>query len=161
MDENNKKIDLKAIHGLVQNFLQKISPEAIINSVTENQGTITIAVHVSDPSIFIEQNQEILFSIQHLLKIILHKNTGMLCPVDLDINGYKKKRHTYLKELAINSANEVALAKHEVVLPPMNSYERRLIHLELSERRDIAVQSSGEGNNRHIVISPIPNNIQK
>ena len=35
---------------------------------------------------------------------------------------------------------------------PMNSYERRLIHMELSSRPDVKTDSVGEGKDRHIVV---------
>jgi predicted RNA-binding protein Jag len=34
----------------------------------------------------------------------------------------------------------------------MSSYERRIIHAELSKRTDVATDSQGEGFDRHIVI---------
>ena len=75
--------------------------------------------------------------------------------LDLDINDYKNKKIEYLKNLAKESADEVFLVKKTKTLPPMSSYERRIIHEELSQRQDVTTQSQGEGDNRQVVINPI------
>jgi len=56
----------------------------------------------------------------------------------------------YIKAAARKSLAE----KKEISLPPMNAYERRLVHVELSSRPDIKTESAGEGGERHIVIMP-------
>ncbi|PIR71473.1 MAG: hypothetical protein COU43_02475 [Candidatus Nealsonbacteria bacterium CG10_big_fil_rev_8_21_14_0_10_37_25] len=76
--------------------------------------------------------------------------------IDLDINGYKKKKLDYLKELARSLADEVALTKKEKNLPPMAAYERRIIHLELAGRSDVTTESIGEEPERRVVVRPYP-----
>jgi len=154
MDENNKKIDLKRARLLAEGLLKKISPEVRIDSVSDNDGTLMIAAKVDEPQLFISQGMETLLAVQHLLKVILRKNADCSCYVDLDINEYKKKRRIYLKELALSTANDVALVKREVALSPMSAYERRIVHMELSERRDIMTESRGIGTDRRIVVRP-------
>ncbi len=154
MDENNKKIDLKAARRVAQSLLEKLAPEVHISSVSESDGTVAISAKVDDPQFFIGQNMETLLAAQHLLKVMLRKDAGTPCHIDIDINGYKNKRREYLRELAVSTANEVALAKREVALAPMSAYERRVVHMELSERRDIVTESRGTGSDRRIVVRP-------
>jgi spoIIIJ-associated protein len=154
MDEHNKKIDLKTARRAAEGLLQKLAPEARIESVSESDGTITISAKVDDPQVFIGQDMETLLAVQHLLRAILRKDSGVSCYIDLDINGYKKKRREYLKELAISTANEVSLVKREMALSPMSAYERRIVHMELSERRDIVTESQGNGTDRRVVVRP-------
>ncbi|RLC39293.1 MAG: hypothetical protein DRH33_03225, partial [Candidatus Nealsonbacteria bacterium] len=72
----------------------------------------------------------------------------------LDINQYKKNKIEYLNDLAKSTADEVALSKKEKILPPMPSYERRIIHLTLAEREDVQTESQGEEPERRVVIKP-------
>jgi spoIIIJ-associated protein len=74
--------------------------------------------------------------------------------LNLDIDDYKKKKIEYLKYLAKDLADQVSLTKEEKVLLPMSSYERRIIHSELSQRIDVTTESRGDGFERHIVIKP-------
>jgi len=154
MDETNKRIDLKKIKAVAEGFLVKIAPEVSVNNVSFTENTIMIGIKVDDPQMFIGQNMETLLAIQHLLRVILRKVVEGVYYVDLDINSYKEKRRSYLKEMAVSTANEVALVRREVALCPMSAYERRIVHMELSERRDIVTESRGSGIDRRIVVKP-------
>ena len=87
--------------------------------------------------------------------MILNKKIQQAFYLNLDINDYKKKKIEYLESLAKTFADEVVASKEEKELPPMPPYERRIIHAQLSERKDIATESRGEGMDRHIVIKPL------
>ncbi|MDD4990570.1 MAG: hypothetical protein PHW31_04705, partial [Candidatus Pacebacteria bacterium] len=95
-----------------------------------------------------------LFEIQRLLKMVLNKKLQKVFYLDLDINEYKKKKAEYLKNMAKELADQVALTREEKPLLPMPSYERRIIHAELSQRTDVIAESQGDGIGRHIVIKP-------
>jgi spoIIIJ-associated protein len=139
---------------MVEEFFKKMEVEAKVEVMTQRESTIPIEVKVQDPQTLIGQNGETLFDIQHLMKIMMKRSFSESFYVDLDINNYKKKKIEYLKEMAKSNADEVSLSRKEIVLPPMTPYERRVIHVELSERRDIATESVGEEPRRKVVIKP-------
>jgi len=86
--------------------------------------------------------------------MVLCKKTGKNFYLKLDINDYQKQRVEYLKNLARETADQVAFLKQQKTLSPMSSYDRRIIHEELSGRHDVATESSGEGEERCVVITP-------
>ena len=75
--------------------------------------------------------------------------------VFVDINNYRRERENLILELARAAARKAVVTKGEIPLPVMNSYERRLIHLELSSHPDVKTESVGEGKERYIIIKPI------
>lgn len=75
----------------------------------------------------------------------------------VDINFYRKEREKLIIELAKAAAKKVLLTKQAVELPPMNSYERRLIHTEISLHPDLTTESQGEGKNRHVIVKFVKN----
>ncbi|MFA6376555.1 MAG: R3H domain-containing nucleic acid-binding protein [Candidatus Paceibacterota bacterium] len=155
---DSKKIDIKKIKKIAQEFIRKIAPEAEVDVLDQKEGTVFIEAKVDDPQTLIGPGSETLLAIQHLLRVILRKTGGGADKpyyIDLDINNYKKKKKEYLRELAVTTANEVALAKREVSLAPMSSYERRVIHMELKERGDVATESRGFGPERKVVVKPV------
>lgn len=115
---------------------------------------VSAELTLEEPQIMIGQQGQTLFEIQRLLRMILNKRLGQAFYLNLDINEYKKKKIEYLKDLARELADSVALAKEEKSLPPMSSYERRIVHAELSQRTDVLTESQGQGPDRHIVIRP-------
>jgi len=115
---------------------------------------ISLEIKSEEPKILIGQNGQTLFEIQHLLRNIVRKRIRKDIFLDIDINNYKKKKKEYLKEIALSSADEVFLTKKEKVLPPMSAYERKILHLTLSQRNDVKTESIGEGDERRVVIKP-------
>lgn len=93
-------------------------------------------------------------NLSHLVKLMADK-TDETSPVFVDINNYRRERENLILELARAASRKAATTKEEVVLPAMNAYERRLIHLELASRPDVRTESIGEGKNRYVVIKPI------
>jgi len=140
----------------VEEFFQKTNLEVEVEILPPAEGTLSINLKSPEPQLLIGERGETLREIQHLLKMILKKKIITTEPfyLDLDINDYKKKKISYLKEMARSAADEVALNKKEQILQPMSSYERRIIHLELADRQDVSTESVGEEPERKIVIKP-------
>ena len=107
---------------------------------------------LEEPQVLIGQGGRTLFEVQRAIRMILNKKLKKIFYLDLDINEYKTKKTEYLKSLAKDLADQVALTKETKILFPMPSYERRVVHKELSKRSDIISDSQGDGEDRHIVI---------
>mgnify|MGYP001287836211 FL=1 len=116
---------------------------------------------------FDENNKKIFFHIsdefissRNLSEIVMHFNRifGLIAkkfdegPITVDVNNFRKERERFVVELARAGAKKAAITKNDVVLPPMNAYERRLIHTELSIRPDIKTESVGQDLSRQVVI---------
>lgn len=124
------------------------------DSSEENKEVVDLDIKLEEPQILIGQGGQTLFEIQRLLRMVLNKKLQKIFYLNLDINDYKKKKIEYLKDLVKDLANQVASSKEEKALSPMSSYERRIVHAELSQRTDVITESQGSGFDRHIVIKP-------
>lgn len=131
-----------------------ISESASDTEVFKKMDVIDVQATIQDPQFLIGQNGQTLFELERILRIVLNKKLQENFYLNMDINNYKSKKIEYLKSLAEDSAGEVLATKEKKALPPMPAYERRIIHKELDQRQDIVTQSEGEGEQRHIVISP-------
>jgi len=60
-----------------------------------------------------------------------------------------------LRRFAEQKAQEVLLKGDNEALPHMGSFERFIVHDYLKDRNGIHTESQGEGDGRHILISPI------
>ena len=126
----------------------KIEKIGVINQ----GGTFLISIRIEDPKILIGERGQTLLEIQHILRIVVRKKIKNDLLIELDINNYKEKKKAILSEVANDIADEVLFYKKEKILPPMNAYERRIIHLALSNRNNIQTESSGEGLDRRIIV---------
>ena len=142
------------IKKIIEDLFEKANLQIGIEEIKEKEERFFIKTKTEEPEILNYEKEKVIFDFQHLLRIIVKRKLGMDIFIDLDINGCKEKKKERLKEVAIFVADEVSLIKKEKELPPMSSYERRIIHLELSERKDIKTESIGEGAERRVVVRP-------
>ena len=165
---------LKEIKETVEEFFQKMTIEIDIKNISSEEMSlgnevvqgksssqeegksyvVSININTQDPQILIGERGQTLNEIQQLLRAVIKKEIKESLFVNLDISDYKKKKTEYLREMARSLADEVSLSKKEKWLPPMSSYERRIIHLELAERKDVATESVGEEPERKILVKP-------
>ena len=148
------QFDIEKIQKEVYAFFRKMSFDVGVELLPPQENTVSINLKSEDPQILIGEGGQTLFDIQRLLTLILRKEIEEIFFLDLDINGYKKKKNEYLRELARSTADEVSLSKKEKALVPMPAYERRVIHIELAERKDVTTESTGEEPERRIIIKP-------
>ena len=146
--------DLETIKKTVEEFFTEFGFQVEVSVSPEKEGNVPIDIKTEEAQVLIGQDGQILTEIQYLLKAILRKKIAEPFYINVDINGYKQKKYSYLQELAQSLADEVALSKEEKELIPMSAQERRVIHLELANRQDVVTDSLGEGTDRRVVILP-------
>jgi predicted RNA-binding protein Jag len=112
------------------------------------------SLFIYDGGNFIKENlPSIVESINHVFQMIAKKNGAEL--FFLDVNNYRQERENLIAELARAAAKKAMATKAEVTLPAMNSYERRLVHVELAVHPEVTTESVGEGKERYVIIRPI------
>lgn len=142
------------MNQLQDNFQQIIELMGFSDfSVNYDSANNHLSVIINDELISEENLPSLVNNLDCLMRLIAQKNN--LEPVFVDVNNYRKKRRDLIVELAKAAARKSLAEKKEIPLPPMNAYERRIVHLELSSRPDIKTESIGEGRERYIVIRPI------
>jgi spoIIIJ-associated protein len=73
-------------------------------------------------------------------------------PFFVDVNNYRLERERIIVELAKAAARKAMATKQEVVLPAMNAYERRLVHMELAAHPEVRTESMGAGKSRVVTV---------
>jgi spoIIIJ-associated protein len=71
-----------------------------------------------------------------------------------DADGYRQDRTDELVEKAKAAADKVLDSDEPYAFAPMNSRERRVVHLALKETEGLRTESEGEGRDRHLVVYP-------
>ena len=108
-------------------------------------------IFIYDNPGLIKENLPVLVeSFNHLFQLIAQKNNREA--IFVDINNYRKEREVIIIELAKAAARKALATKQTISLPAMNSYERRLIHVELAGRPDVMTESEGNGHERYVTV---------
>lgn len=108
----------------------------------------------SDSNFLIGQNGDNLQALQHLVRLVVRNQSDEMVKFTVDVNSYKKEKNDSIVYLAKDMAKKAIDERKAVVLRPMSAYERRLVHMELSENKKVITESLGEGEDRKIVIKP-------
>lgn len=122
--------------------------------IQEREHGVFINLEGPDLGILIGRRGETLDALQYLVNLSVNKNQDTRRKIIIDIEGYRSRREETLQRLALKLADKARQRGRNVVLEPMSSQERRIIHTALQGRDDIYTFSEGEEPYRKIVISP-------
>ena len=127
-----------------------------ITSEERDNGITRVNIESEDASLMIGTQGKNLEAMQHLVKNILWKrfNDNEKFYLVIDVEDFKLRREDQIHEMAKERVEAVRATKMSQLLPPMNPFLRRLVHLELSkeEYNDISTDSVGEGSRRRVRI---------
>lgn len=121
---------------------------------TTQDDTILIQLDCGDQQgTVIGRRGETLDAIQYLVRLIISKDSDAFKRVSINIGGYREKREETLRELAKKSAAKVRKYGRNVVLDPMNPYERRVVHTAIQEIEGVDSHSVGSDSERRVVVT--------
>ena len=116
---------------------------------------LEIKISGDDMGIIIGKRGQTLDAIQYLVNLVVNKGTAPYISVTLDTENYRERRKETLETLAHNLARKVKHTGKNVVLEPMNPYERRIIHSALQNDKYVSTYSEGTDPYRRLVIEYI------
>lgn len=111
-------------------------------------------VGAEDVGILIGRRGDTLGALQFLVTLMVSRKVGRWSKVLVDVEGYRVRRESSLRTLAVRMAQRVQQTRQPVPLEAMPPNERRIVHLSLQDNPAVETSSIGEGEERHIVISP-------
>ncbi len=134
--------------------------EAIIQEMERTPPPIVFDIEGEDLGILIGRRGQTLACLQFITRLIVAQEMKAPTPtIVVDVGGYKQRRYQTLKALAQHLAEQVVTSGSPLTLEPMPAYERRIIHLTLTDHPDVTTESTGFGEARKVVILPRGQNI--
>jgi spoIIIJ-associated protein len=123
-------------------------------AVNEKEGVFTadIATQKLD-GLLIGKEGKTLDSLQH----VVNRIAGRKFPgarINVDVAGYKARHGQILKRKAKEAADRVRKVGKEITLDPLQSRERRIVHLALQNDPDVRTYTVGNGPARSVVVAP-------
>jgi len=103
--------------------------------------------------ILIGRRGQTLDALQYLTNIVANRHSDKHLRIVLDAEQFRERRKRTLEELSARMAQRVVRTRKEVVLEPMSSQERKIIHASLQSHPLVKTYSQGDEPNRCIVIA--------
>ena len=157
--EEEKQYALEFANTLLKNM--QIDATASFDGIeSAGEGGTTyprLVISGEGAGILIGHHGETLDAIQYLVNLSALRRGGNtqkeFVKIVVDIENYREKREDTLRALARRTAAKAQKYKKNVLLEPMNPYERRIIHSELQGVENISTHSVGFDENRKIVVT--------
>lgn len=132
-------------------------PGGISGGWDEAYGGVRLDLDVSegDSALLVGRRGATLNAFQYLTAVLASRRLGTRVRVALDLDGFRERRAESLEGLARRAVRVARRTGQVVDLDPMPPQDRRIIHMFLAGEEGIDVHSEGEGNRRHIVITPL------
>ena len=111
-----------------------------------------VSVDGADMAVLIGRRGQTLDSLQYLVSLVVNKDREDYIRVVLDTENYREKRKDTLEKLANRLAYKAKKMRKDIILEPMNPYERRIIHSSLQSNPYVSTRSEGEEPFRKVII---------
>ena len=156
--DNALKIDdsvIKTAKELAQEMFDLIgvTVELEVAHDKENDSVVIDIDSQESTGLLIGRRGETISALQYMLGIAIRQKLGGWARVILNIGDYREKQEEQLKDLAMTTADRARETNETQRLYNLNSAQRRIIHMVLSEEKDIITESEGEGRDRHLVVT--------
>ncbi len=128
--------------------------ESYLNAENETPSLVLNVVGITeqDKSLLIGRRGETLAALQFMVNLLLGARTDLWARVIIDVDGYRLRRKEALTSLATRMAERVLAQRQPFPLEPMSAYDRRIVHMALAEHPQVMTESTGEGDQRRVVI---------
>jgi len=158
-EEKNKEVtenkNEKQSIIFIKTLAEKLGVSLETKITKDEENNLFVDMHGEHAGSLIGYRGEGLSAIQYLANVIeqqtetKEERTRIL----LNIENYKEKREEALKSLAKRMAYKAIKTGRAQRLEPMNAYERRIIHAELTNS-EVNTYSKGDEPRRYLVIEP-------
>jgi len=149
------------IEGFLQTTLENANLELdyeIQDAAPGEDDFETPDVHVKfsgpDVDLLLSNRAELLLALEHLTMEMLKMPSEDHSRLAFDANDYRLLRIEELRMSAVAAAEMVKRTGVPFRFNPMNSRERRVIHLALRNETTLRSESGGQGPSRHVVVYP-------
>lgn len=129
--------------------------EATIDEYEGDDGDLILDINGGDLAVLIGRHGRTLDALQMVISSLMSSTLRFHYPVSVDVEGYKNRRKEKLRSIAHSAAARAKRQHTAVSLPPMNAYERRIVHLALVGDDTVTTHSEGEDPSRHVVVTSL------
>ena len=129
----------------ISTIVEKMGYDIKVSVSYREDKKIGVRLESSHSSILIGRKGKNLDALQLLANIYAGRLGHEEVRVILDTENYRIRREETLVRLAYTTADKVRSSHKSILLEPMNTFERRLIHTTLNDIPDVDTKSEGEG----------------
>lgn len=122
-------------------------------SAEEMPDGLRINLDGEDGSLLIRRQGEALSALQHIVAAVFRQDVDERRRLVVDCQGYRQGKDTELRQMAKFLAEKARNSGLAQEIGPLNPYERRIVHLAVSEVENVSSESIGDAFEKTVIIS--------
>ena len=145
----------EGVEELTQTFLGAMGLN-LTATFRETPEAIWVELEGPDTYLLLERQAIVLESLQLLMGKVAARQLNLAKRLVVDCEGRRQQEEEDMLHQALQAAEQVRQDSRPRELPPMNAYDRRLVHLELAKLEGVSTASvdvPGDEGLKKIVIS--------
>jgi spoIIIJ-associated protein len=126
---------------------------SLTTRIEETAEATRIDLQGDDGGVLIRRGGEGLQALQHVVATAFRKQLGDDNRIVIDCMGFRKDKDAELRQMARFVAEKVRTTGMHQEMGPLNPYERRIVHMAISEDPTVASESIGDAFMKTVIIS--------
>ena len=162
---NERKYSVSAVGPRIERFLRALLEQCGFRmnfEIADGEATdddfetpdVVVKFNGQDVDYLLGNRAELLLALEHVTMEVLRMPSEDHSRISFDANDYRLLRIEELRVSAAAAADRVKRTGQPFRFNPMNSRERRVIHLSLRNETAVRSESGGSGGFRHVVVYP-------
>lgn len=141
------------VSEILENVLSLLALEGSFE-VDEKEDGIFVSIDTEDAGRLIGHQGDTLSALQLIVNMILSRQVENPKRVIVDVASWRQGKEEDLTNRAKNWAAQVIEDQKPMELDPMPAWQRRVVHMVIEETDGVTSESTGEGDERRLVIKP-------
>lgn len=125
----------------------------LTTSVEETPEATRINLDGEDGGVLVRRGGEGLQALQHLVATAFRRQLGDDNRIIVDCNNYRRDKDAELQRMARFVAEKAKSSGAPQEMGPLNPYERRIVHLAISEDPGVSSESIGDAFMKTVIIA--------
>jgi spoIIIJ-associated protein len=114
---------------------------------------VRVNLEGEDGTVFVRRKGEALDALQHIVNTAFRRDVDAGRRIVVDCLEFRRGKDRELRQMTRFLMDKVRSTGLPQEIGPLNSYARRLVHLEVSSAPDMASESQGDGAVKTVIIS--------
>jgi len=148
-----KQDPIAEVERFVKDVAHTMGMDLNITRKDGREGTKLVLAGSGDLGVLIGRRGQTLDALQYLVNIVANRYSDSHLRIVLDAEDFRERRRKTLEDLSDRLAGRVIRSKKEIMLEPMSSHERKVIHSRLQNHAKVKTYSKGNEPNRRVVIT--------
>ena len=141
------------VKAFVEQVVEAMGLDVAVEVSDLEDGSVRVDVQGEEGELLLRRKGEGLDALQHLVNSAYRRDVGRDQRIVIDAMNFRQGKDIELQQMAKFLIEKVRTTGVPQELGPLNSYSRRIVHMEVSRFDDVASESQGDGQLKHVTIS--------